>query len=150
MQNNWSLITCLKINFTYKLFTYKSCILKQDLTFVWFGLVWFYSKSTSTDYLMTKPFLYISPSSSCHAALMDLPEPLLPPISITHLSWEVLQATSYIGTELLCISSGWFSCFCSSMWRGAQEYIAYEFVLTSPAVSRMSASSDSDSFHDWW
>ena len=39
---------------------------------------------------------------------------------------------------------------CSSMWRGPQKYIAYEFDLTSPAVSCMSGSSNLDSFHDGW
>ena len=34
------------------------------------------------------------------------------------------------------------------MWKGPQEYIAYEFVLTSPAVSRMSGSFNLDSFRD--
>ena len=29
------------------------------------------------------------------------------------------------------------SCLCSSMWRGPQEYITYEFVLTSSAVSHI-------------
>ena len=32
--------------------------------------------------------------------------------------------------------SSWSSCLYSSMWRGSLEYIAYGFVLTSPAVSR--------------
>ena len=32
------------------------------------------------------------------------------------------------------------------LWRGPQEYINYEFVLTSPAVSCMSGSSNFDSF----
>ena len=36
------------------------------------------------------------------------------------------------------------------MWRGPQEYITYEFVPTSPAVSRMSSSSNFDSFRDGW
>ena len=46
--------------------------------------------------------------------------------------------------------SSWSSCLSSSMWRGPQAYVAYEFVLTSPAVSRMSGSSNLDSFHDGW
>ena len=74
---------------------------------------------------------------------MDLPNPLSPPISIVHNPQQVLQATSCIGTELLYTGSSW-----SSMWRGPQEYIAYEFVLTFPAVSRMSGSSNLDSFPD--
>ena len=36
------------------------------------------------------------------------------------------------------------------MWRGPQEYIAYEFVPTSSAMSRMSGSSNFDSFRDGW
>ena len=36
----------------------------------------------------------------------------------------------------------------SSMWRGPWEYVAYELVLTSPAVSCMSGSSNLDSFRD--
>ena len=55
---------------------------------------------------------------------------------------------SCISTELLCIDSSWLSNLCSSMYRGPQEYIDYEFVLTSPAVSRMSGSSNLDSFHN--
>ena len=46
--------------------------------------------------------------------------------------------------------SEWSSCLCSSMWWGSQEYVAYEFVLTSPAVSCMSGSSNLVSFHDGW
>ena len=51
-------------------------------------------------------------------------------------------------TELLYLVSSGSSCLCSSMWRGPQEYITYEFVLTSPAVSRMSVSSSLDGFRD--
>ena len=64
---------------------------------------------------------------------------------------EVFKATSCIGTELLYTVSCWSSCLSSSMWRNPQEYVACKFVLTSPAVSRMSGSSKLDSFHDgWW
>ena len=34
--------------------------------------------------------------------------------------------------------------------KGPQEYVTYEFILTSPAVSRMSGSSNVDSFRDGW
>ena len=34
------------------------------------------------------------------------------------------------------------------MWRGSQEYVAYEFVPTSPAVYRMSGLFNLDSFPD--
>ena len=86
--------------------------------------------------------------SSCCAAITNLPDSLSPPVSIVHRSWEVFKATSCIGTELSYIVSSWLFCLCSSMWRGPQEYIVYEFVLTSPAVSCMSGSSNLDSFHD--
>ena len=89
-------------------------------------------------------------SSFCHTASTDLPDPLLSPVFIIHDSKEVFQATSCIGTELLYISSSWSSYFCSSMWRGPQEHIAYEFILTSPAVSCMSGLSNLDSFCDGW
>ena len=36
------------------------------------------------------------------------------------------------------------------MWRGPSEYITYEILPTSPAVSCMSGSSNLDSFHDGW
>ena len=41
-------------------------------------------------------------------------------------------------------------CLCSAMWRGPQEYIPYELVLTSPPVSCMSGSFNFDSFPDGW
>ena len=43
---------------------------------------------------------------------------------------EIFQALSCIASELLYIGSSWPFCLCSSMWRGLQEYIAYEFVFT--------------------
>ena len=79
---------------------------------------------------------------------MDFPDLLLPAVSIVHHSQEVFQATSCISKELLYIGSSWSSNLCSSMCRGPQEYIAYEFILTSPAVSHMSDSSNLDSFRD--
>ena len=54
----------------------------------------------------------------------------------------------HIGTELLYVGSSWSSCLSSAMWRGPQEYITHELVHTSPAVFRMSGSSNLDSFHD--
>ena len=59
--------------------------------------------------------------SSCYATSTDLPDLLLPPVSIIHHSQQVFKATSYIGTELLYIGSSRSSCLCSSMWRGLQE-----------------------------
>ena len=69
---------------------------------------------------------------------MDIPDPLLPLVSIVHRSRKVFQATSCIGTVQLYIGSSWSSHLCLSMCRDSQEYITYEFVLSSPAVSRMS------------
>ena len=87
-------------------------------------------------------------SSSFHATSTDFPDPLPPPVSIVHHSREVFQSPPCISTELLYVGSLWLSYLCSSMWRGPLEYIAYEFVLTSPAVARMSCSSNLDSFRD--
>ena len=51
-----------------------------------------------------------------------------------------------------CRSSGQHpvssSCFCTAMCRGPWEYISYEFVPASPAVSCMSGSSNLNSFLD--
>ena len=93
--------------------------------------------------------LYIS-SSSHHAISTDIPDPLSPQLPIVHCFRQILRATSRIGTELLYIGSRWTSCFCSAMWRGPLEYITYELVPTSPAVSRVSGSSNFDSFRDGW
>ena len=46
-------------------------------------------------------------------------------------------------TELLYISSSW-----SSVWRGPEENVTYEFVLNSPIMSNMSCSSHLDGFRD--
>ncbi len=42
----------------------------------------------------------------------------------------------------------WWSCFCLAICGGPLEYIPYELVLASPAVSCMSGSSNLDSFRD--
>ena len=76
--------------------------------------------------------------------------PFLQPFSNVHYFQEVFRATARIGTVLLYVSSSWSSCRCSSMWRAPQEYITYEFFLASTAVSRMSGSSNFDSFRDGW
>ena len=63
------------------------------------------------------------------------PDPLSPLVSIAYYPRQVFQVTSCVRTEILSIGSSWSSNLCSSMWRGPQEYIAYELCLTSPAVS---------------
>ena len=45
------------------------------------------------------------PSSSCNTACMDLPDPLLPSISIVRHSWEAFKVISCICTQLLYIGS---------------------------------------------
>ena len=84
-------------------------------------------------------YIYISSSSLCRAISMDLPDPLPPPISTVHHFRLVFKATSCIGIELLYVGPCWTSCL--SMWRGSQEYVTYELVPTSPAVSCISGSS---------
>ena len=93
-----------------------------------------------------------SSSSSCHALSKDIPDPLSPPLRIVHCFRLVFRAISRIYTELLYVGSSWSSCLCSAMWRGPQEYITYELVPTSPAVSRMFGGSNFDSFvmGGWW
>ena len=73
-------------------------------------------------------------------------------ISLTlsrHLSLS-LSATPHILIEQLYVGLSWLPCFCLAMWRGPHEYITFELIPTSPAVSCMSSSSDLDSFHDGW
>ena len=98
---------------------------------------------------MNTPVLADSSSSSCRAISTDIPNPLLPPLSIMYCFCQVFRATFRISTELLYEDSSWSSCLCSSclcssMLRGLQEYI----VPTSPAVSRMSGSFNFDSFRN--
>ena len=50
------------------------------------------------------------------------------PFSIIDRSQEIFKAISCIGTELLYIGSSGSSSLCSSMWKGPQEYIAYELL----------------------
>ena len=64
--------------------------------------------------------------------------------------WVRLPQQSCIDMELLYIGSSWSSWLYSSMWRGPQEYIAYEFVPPSPTVSCMSGLSYLDSFCAGW
>ena len=42
------------------------------------------------------------------------------------------------------------SSLCLSMWRSSQEYITYEFIPTSPAMSCISASFNFDGFRNVW
>ena len=92
----------------------------------------------------------MSSSSWWHAASTNLSDPLSPLVPIVHHSQLIFYATSCITAELLQIGSSWSPYPCSFVWRGPQEYIAYEFGLTSPAVSSMSSSYNLDSLWDGW
>ena len=81
----------------------------------------------------TDIYIYIS---SCCTISTDISDPLSTPLPIIHCFWQVFRATSSICTEQLYVCSSWTSCFCSSLWRDQQEYITYELIPTSPAVSR--------------
>ena len=78
------------------------------------------------------------------------PDPLSPPLPIIHCFRQVFRATPRICTKLLYVGSSWSHCLCSSMWRGPQEYITFELVPTTPAVSCMSGSPSFDNFCDGW
>ena len=94
-------------------------------------------------------YIYVSPSL-CHAVRTDLLDPFSPPVSIVHRFREGFQATTCMGTEMLYIGYNWSSYICSSMWSCPREYIACRFVLTSPAVSCMSGSSNFNTFGNGW
>ena len=76
-----------------------------------------------------------SSSSSCRAACADIPDRLSPFLPIIHRLRQVFRVTSRVLTQLLYVGSCWSSHSCTSMCGGPQEYIAYELVLASPAVS---------------
>ena len=78
----------------------------------------------------------------------NIPNPFSLLLSIVHGFRQVFRATSCIGTEQLFVGPSWTSCLCSSVWRGPQEYVSYEYVPTSPAMYRMSGLSNFDSFRD--
>ena len=90
----------------------------------------------------------ISSSSSCRAASADIPDPLSPFLPIIHRLRQVFRVTSCVLTQLLYVSPCWSSHSCTSICGGPQEYIAYELVLASPAVSCVSGSSNLYSFRD--
>ena len=82
---------------------------------------------------------YVTPWSPWPFLATLLYHPLLP---------EVFKATCCISTKLLYVGSSGSFCLWSSIWSGLQEYVTYEFVPTSPAVSRISGSSNLDNFRD--
>ena len=60
--------------------------------------------------------------------------PVAPSARIVHCFWRVFRATSRNGTELLYVGSSWSTCLCSSMWRGAQEYVIWALPYFSNSV----------------
>ena len=87
-------------------------------------------------------------SSSSRAASTDILDHLTPLFPIVHHLRQVFWVTSCVLTQLLYVSSGWSSCFCLAICGGPQQYVTYELVFASPAVSGVSGSSDLYSFRD--
>ena len=110
--------------------------------FVWFHVIWnilgcLMRNPILTSSISIKYLKCVWISSSCRTISTDIPDPLSPLFSIVHCFRQVFRVTSRIGTEMLYVGSSWSSCLCSFMWRGPQEYITYEFILTSPAAQDM-------------
>ena len=111
----------------------------------WFGLVLWHINHCKL--FNAKSISYIS-SSSCRAACADIPDRLSPFLPIIHRLRQVFRVTSRVLPQLLYVGSCWSSHSCTSMCGGPQEYITYELVLASPAVSCVSGSSNLYSFCD--
>ena len=81
---------------------------------------------------------------------MDLPDLLSPP-SLSSIAPGRSSRLYPVSAQSCCIEvladRPAFARLCEG---GPQKYIAYEFVLISPALSRMSGSSNLDSFCDGW
>ena len=80
--------------------------------------------------MCTFVYIFVYISSSCRAISMDIPDPL----SLLSNAYSRLSGLHPV------LAQGCLSCLCLSLWRGPQEYITYELIPTSPAVSRMSGS----------
>ena len=90
-------------------------------------------------------YIYISAAAACRTASTDIPDPLSPLFPLVHRLWQVFWATSRILTQLLYVCSSWSSCFSSAICGGPLEYITYELVPASTAVSSVPGSSNLDS-----
>ena len=91
------------------------------------------TKPNRIDYLF---FLYYS-IQRYRAASTDFPDPLSQPVSIVHRSQQVIKATSLTAQGYCILLLAGRPTF-ARPWGGPLEYIAYELVLTSLAVSCMS------------
>ena len=100
---------------------------------------------------MIMSWLELSSSSSSSCVIStDIPDLLSPSFPVVNCFRQVFRATSRFYTELLFVGSSSSCSLCLANWRGPLEYITYELVPTSAAVSRMSGSSNFDSFWDGW
>ena len=88
---------------------------------------------------------YLSSSSWCHAISTDIPDSLS-----RHSSLSSIASDRSSGLHPVSAQSCRLVLVILSLWRGPQEYITYELVLTSPAVSHISSLSNFDSFRDGW
>ena len=132
--------------FLFFFFSYVFTVFSVFVFSVSFNL--FYSPSFFLFVLSFFSIYIHTSSSSCRAACADIPDRLSPFLLIIHRLRQVFRVTSRVLTQLLYVSSCWSSHSCTSMCGGPQEYIAYELVLASPAVSCVSGSSNLYSFCD--
>ena len=109
----------------------------------------FYKELISTLYKITETDISSS-SSLCCTASTDLSDPLSPPSlsSIAPGRSSRLYPVSALSCCIYILAGR--PAFARPCKGCPQEYIAYESVLISPAVSRMSGSSNFDSFRDGW
>ena len=125
---------------TFVIVLYHSCDYRGYTTVI-FILATVYTHTHTHIYIYIYIYIYISSSSSsCSAASTDIPGLISPLLPIVHRLWQVFRAASRILTELLYVCSSWSSCFYLAMCGVPSEYITYELVPVSPAVSCMSCS----------
>ena len=102
----------------------------------WLGL-FFYQENRASHFLsfLLPIQLLIYISSSCRATSTDIPGPFSPPyrplLPAGLQDYILCRQRAFVCRFLLVVL------LCSSMWRGPQEYVIYEFVPTSQAVSWM-------------
>ena len=123
-------------------------VLRRVLEILWYFLSLRLANNNNNNQLMQVWKTSSSSSSSCRAASRDIPDPLSPLLRIVHRLWQVFRATSRILSELLNVCSSWSSCFCLAIRGGPLEYVTYELVPASPAVSCMCGSFNLDTFRD--